>query len=272
MTHWWTLNAVHNTPGRLIRADEVVPRLGYWLATLAQAFGGIVPAAGLSLLAAGGLGWRVRRAAARRTTAIDLVLATYVLGSLALYWLVAFNLYERYLHLLIPLGCLLIARGLDLDHPPVRHTQRITLAHGLAAGLLVLSLGPSALAARSGNTLLAPNQAHYAGIVEAAAYLNRLPPGTIVYDRWLGWSLGWYTGQDRPPDMWLRITYYPTPEALAADSARQTDPAPRYFVAPDWVWAGPWITALNANGPPVQQAARFEHIVIYRFEPTGTAD
>ena len=272
MTHWWTLNAVHNTPGRLIRADEVVPRLGYWLATLAQAFGGIVPAAGLGLLAAGGLGWRVRRAAARRTTAIDLVLATYVLGSLALYWLVAFNLYERYLHLLIPLGCLLIARGLDWIITRFVPTQRTALAHGLAAGLLVLSLGPSALAARSGNTLLAPNQAHYAGIVEAAAYLNRLPPGTIVYDHWLGWSLGWYTGQDRPPDMWLRITYYPTPEALAADSARQTDPAPRYFVAPDWVWAGPWIAALNANGPPVQQAARFEHIVIYRFEPTGTAD
>ena len=271
MPHWWMLNTAHNTPGRLIHADEVVPRLEYWLSILAQAFSGIVPAVGLGLLAAGGLAWRVRQEATRRATAIDLVLAAYVLGSLALYWLVAFNLYERYLHLLIPLGCLLIGRGLEriARFAPQR---RIALAHGLIAALLILGLGPSALAAQAGATLLSPNQARYAGIVEAASYLNRLPPGTIVYDHWLGWSLAWYTGLNRPADMWLRFTYYTTPEALAANSAQQPDPAPRYFIAPDWVWAGPWIAALNANGPPVQQAARFEHIVIYRFDPAETAD
>jgi hypothetical protein len=107
----------------------------------------------------------------------------------------------------------------------------------------------------------------YTGIADVATYLNTLPPGTIVYDHWLGWQLGWYTGQHRPRDMWLRLTYYPTPEALAADARRQSDLQPRYFVAPDWVWTGPWLVALNEAGFAPQPDAQFGHFTVYRLTP-----
>jgi len=67
--------------------------------------------------------------------------------------------------------------------------------------------------------------------------------------------------------MWLRLTYYPTPEALAADARRQSDSQPRYFVVPDWVWAGPWLVALDEAGFASQPDAQFGHFTVYRLTP-----
>ncbi len=267
---WWALGIANNNPGRLIRADEVLPRLTSWLSFLSTAGGGPVPlilltGAGIPLLLA-----RVRRHPRRPDTTADLTLVTYALGYVLVYWLGAFNTYIRYAYALLPILALLVSRTLSdllrwLTSPALQKAPR-SIIQVLAGCMLLVTMFPAAIQART-DTPLDHLREPYNDMERCAAYLNGLSPGTIVYDHWLGWSLGWYTGQQRPPDMWLRLTYYPTPEALAADAAQQSDPAPRYFVTPDWVWTGPWLRALDRAGFRPQPAARLEHLTIYRMDP-----
>ncbi|MHB8629793.1 MAG: ArnT family glycosyltransferase, partial [Aggregatilineales bacterium] len=109
---FWTLNWYNNNPGRLIRANELTPRLaqwGHWLQT-------IVPLPVIGWLA-GPLYWRIDRRPSR-VVVIDLILTAYTLGSLAELWLVAFNVYDRYLHTLTPLLLILLARVIGRAPPP----------------------------------------------------------------------------------------------------------------------------------------------------------
>ncbi len=262
---WWALGAAYNAPDRLIRSDEVLPRLLDWLEHLAGGAGG--PAA-LAVLAAGGafwLGYGIRQHPRQRETGLDIALAAYVLACLAIYWLAAFNIYNRYVLPLLPLFGLLFARALiRLGDALLPH--RRSRSGALAAGLLLMLVAPAAAGVRQGITPLRPAQDSYQGIAEAAAYLNALPPGTIVYDHWLGWPLGWYTGQNRPRDMWLRITYYPVPEALIRDALRESSPEPRYLVTPDWAPAAPWLSALSSAGMRPAEVARRGHFIIYKLE------
>lgn len=262
---WWALGAANNTPGRLIRSDEVVPRalawLGYLGAGLSHPLLVALAATGPALL----LG-EIVRSPRSREAATDVALTTYGLGAMLVLWLAAFNLYERYIHPLVPFAGLLLARAMAGWAALLKPAQRQRL-EPLLAGILLIAMGPQALQTQAGDTLLSANQQRYTGIAQVAAYLNAQPPGTIVYDHWLGWPLRWYTGQQRPRDMWLRIVYYPTPQRMVTDALRQPDPLPRYFVAPDWTWAGPWLHALTEAGfrpQPVSQAGNF---TLYRLEP-----
>ena len=263
---WWALGLINNTPGRLIRSDEIVPRLLTWLEYLSTGMGG--PLLPTLLLATGMvlLFIAIRNYPRQQAAAADLALTLTITGYLLLYWLVAFNTYDRYLHTLIPLIGLLMARTLIVLTRWL-HRGQTRAAALLAGGILLIAMGPGTLQARQGNSLLSEAQNRYNGIRETAEYLNHLPPGTIVYDHWLGWSLGWYTGQQRPRDMWLRITYYPTPESLAADAQRQPDPQPRYFVVPAWASGAPWLDTLESAGFRLQTAARPGNFTIYRMEP-----
>jgi hypothetical protein len=202
----------------------------------------------------------------RRASAIDLVLATYLVGFALVYLLVAFNAYPRYAHTLAPIASLLIARTVQDALDRVSPGTLRTAGTLLAAGVLI-SGGASALEARTGASWLNESRRAHVGIEETAAYLNTLPPGTIVYDHWAGWLLGWYTGQDRPPDMWLRIVYYPTPEALSAGALSQPDPMPRYFVVPQSSPAAPWLSALRSAGFGPSRAAVFGRYAVYRLLP-----
>lgn len=262
---WWALGTANNTPGRLIRSDEVVPRALAWLGYLGNAAS--LPLL-VALLATGPavLLTEIGRNPRSRETAIDVALTTYGLGAMLVLWLVAFNLYARYIHPLVPLVGLLLARAMAgwvaLFKPG--HRQRLG---PLLAGVLLVAMGPQVLPARAGDTLLNASRQRYAGMAQVAAHLNAQPPGTIVYDHWLGWPLRWYTGQQRPQDMWLRVVYHPTPQAMAADALRQPDPLPRYFVAPDWAGADPWLRALTEAGFRPQPVAQAGNLTLYRLEP-----
>ena len=50
------------------------------------------------------------------------------------------------------------------------------------------------------------------GIDQVADYLKTLPSGTVVYDHWLAWELGYYLG-----DGFVYLAYFDTPAALADD-------------------------------------------------------
>jgi 4-amino-4-deoxy-L-arabinose transferase-like glycosyltransferase len=259
---WWILGAVNNDPGRLVRSSELLPRLHTWLGHLTEITSGPVLLAFtgvfvISLLAAG------RHPS--RTVIIDLGLSAYAGGYLFVYWLVGLNTYDRYLHILTPLFGLLLGRGLWRVSHYIKWTDHARTSMLLTI-LLLFTMAPTALQARHGNSLLNEVQERHTDIVATAAYLNTLPPGTIVYDHWLGWQLRWYTGLDRPPGMWLRITYYPTVETLVRDANRNRDLQPRYFVVPDWAPEALWIEALSTvflTPEPVQQ---FGHFIIYRLD------
>ena len=101
------------------------------------------------------------------------------------------------------------------------------------------------------------------GIDRVAAYLNERALGAIVYDRWLGWELGYYMGawSDK------RRVYHPTPRTLAADAVQQRDPAPRYFSVPNDAPYAAWLRALSDAGFDVQIGLRLPLFTVYELIP-----
>ncbi len=235
----WVLAAANNDPWRLLRSDEVGPRLQAWLGNTGWLLG--LPLATLVLggLGAGAVVRRLWTAHHQRNAAVDLLLLTFVLAYFGLHWLVAFNLYDRYLLLpLLPLA-LVAARGLDslLGRLPtlVRRAAMVALFVLLVAGGWVAALGGAPIGG---------DQGEHTGIERAAVFLNSRALGAIVYDHWLGWELDYYLGE------WTdkRRVYYPSTGPLAEDALRQPDPAPRYFIAPISAPHALWLEALEGAG------------------------
>ncbi len=256
----FTLAAANNNPARLIRANEVLPRLQLWLdyggTLLGQRWLTLLLTAG----AVGSLVYRVIHAAQRRKTLVDLLLLTYLLAYAGLHWLVAFNTYDRYLLPLLPLVILLTARGLSLmqqtlvQHPVLMQFSRAAL---------LLALLVSAAGASSGQSAIHNKGVSYGGIDTLAAYLNSKPVATVIYDHWLGWPLDYYLGAWHDK----RRVYYPTPDALAADALRLPETGARYLPAPADQPAGRWLEALCAVGFHITEDYRLPRFVVYELIP-----
>ncbi|NDJ62495.1 MAG: phospholipid carrier-dependent glycosyltransferase [Chloroflexi bacterium] len=260
-TSWWALALANNNPARLIRANEVGPRLLAWVIHGRFVFGTATIAFLVAplLTISTGIIRQARSRAPRRATLIDMLLLTFALAYLLLHWLVAFNTYERYLLPLLPPLALIGARGsVALWRGLGRYITGPELT--LLAGAFAFALITSGF---DGGRLPDPARAEQAGIDEVAAYLNDQPVGTIIYDRWLGWQLGYYLG----PWTDKRRVYHPTPGALVRDAAQQPDPAPRFFPAPADQPVGPWLTALRAAGFTVELDLTLDQFVVYRLLP-----
>ena len=207
---FWTLNLYNNNPGRLIRRDELLPRLLAWSGWLNT----IAPLPVIGWLSAPS-DWLWRRKAAHgwsRAGLIDLLLTGYTLGSLALWWLVAFPVYDRYLHTLTPLLLLLCARLLLHLRDRFRWPPLLLIGIVLASPLLTARLPVTG------------EPADVAGIDRIAAFLDSLPVGTVVYNYSLGWELGFYLGSQAP----IALTWQPTVDDLITAVSAQ----PGYWVAP----------------------------------------
>jgi hypothetical protein len=240
---FWTLNWYNNNPGRLIRANEFMPRLaqwGNWLQMIAP-----LPLPIIGWLA-GPLHWRIDKRPARAVV-IDVVLTAYTLGSLAEFWLVAFNVYDRYLHTVAPLLLILLARVIVTvgDRLPLATKWRGGWGVRFLFALLILALALSSPIPAGGDP------STFAGIDRIAAVLDKLPTGTVVYEHWLGWELSFYLGTQPP----LQVIWQPTIDALI-DAVRQQ---PGYLVAPradsvSWRYllqvAGIKLTEIEVPGAP----------------------
>jgi hypothetical protein len=263
-TSLWALAAANNNPARLIRSDEIVPRLTVWLNYGRTLVG--TPTILLSVAALVMVGVNVRREARRATTLIDLILLTDVLAYLLLHWLVAFNTYPRYLlPLLIP-AALLGARALVWLWAWLR--RRLSAPEGIVlAAALALTLLSGARGAGESRAAFSEDGNDYSGILALADYLNSQPLGTVIYDHWLGWELGYYMGE------WSdkRRVYYPTPEALVADALKLGEREPRYLVAPTREPLALWLDALRAAGFTVEQNYLRQSFVVYRLIPPAGA-
>ena len=99
---FWVQQTVNYGGIRLIYASELGPRLAGWLDLLPYFFGpivGLLGLIGLPLL----LYRDLTREARTRAAWIDLWLLTYAIGFVALHWLLAFPVWDRYLLILVPM-------------------------------------------------------------------------------------------------------------------------------------------------------------------------
>jgi 4-amino-4-deoxy-L-arabinose transferase-like glycosyltransferase len=220
--------SANNNPERaLVGVEELLPRLRAWLAY------------GLWLVGVGGALVAWQRRGSRKARA----LLAFALAYFAAHIILPFNLYDRYLLPLLPLVCVLAAGA--LARLPLR--VRVAALAGCAALALSAYSGHTpigALASAVRDDAAFMGGADYAQIDAAADFLNAQALGAIIYDRWLGWQLGYYLGA------WTdkRRVYYPTPRELAAGAAAQPDPAPRYLIVPAGAPYAPYLEALRGVG------------------------
>jgi 4-amino-4-deoxy-L-arabinose transferase-like glycosyltransferase len=227
---FWVQQTINYGGIRVIYASELEPRLTGWLNFLPYFFGpivGLLGLIGLPLL----LFRDLTRDARTRAAWIDLWLLAYTIGFLALHWLLAFPVWDRYLLILVPIAALLLGRSLHLVITSAYHLvtkfARRAISPPLMLSIIALTILPfSLVAARSGYPIGGDHGAND-GIEQVAHYLKDLPSGTVVYDHWLAWELGYYVG-----DGFVYLAYFDTPAALADDLHVFAGHDQRYVIFP----------------------------------------
>jgi 4-amino-4-deoxy-L-arabinose transferase-like glycosyltransferase len=255
-TSLWALAVANNDPGRLAHPDELLPRLATWWKDAQFLFG----SGGVTLVFA----FIVLIGAVRTRYSTVGILFAYVILYFLLNWLIAFNIYDRYLLPLLPLLWLLAAGGMGdviqrLNRAPIQRRRLLSVALLLCFSVLIIL----SIRASKGAFPIAGDHGENAGVDQLAAYLDGKPLGAIIYDHWLGWELGYYLGtwSDK------RRVYYPTPRALAADALLQPDRAPRYFAAPADQPLKPWLDALRFAGFQMSLVYQQPKFVVYELIP-----
>lgn len=262
-TSLWTLAVSNNNPGRLIRADEALPRLLAWVQH------------GQFLL---GLGWLsavfISVAFLKvifQPTRHGWFLAGFGVIYFLLHWFVAFPIYDRYLLLLLPPLWILVAQGITWavhGRWKLKFTaaqKQVTYWAVVFAGCCTFGL--LAVFASEGRYPIGGDHGDYAGIDRLGNYLNAKPLATILYDHWLGWELGYYLGT------WTdkRRVYYPTPQALVADALLMRDPAARYLPVPRDEDIQPWLKALTYASFKPRLVFSTGNFLVYQLTPPAGA-
>lgn len=170
------------------------------------------------------------------------------------------RIYDRYLLLLLPALALLAGVG---GTWLLRH-----LRVGLPLLALLLTLG--FIPAWDAVWLALPiggDRGENAQIDELADALNALPLASVIYDRWLGWSLDYYMGQ------WSnkRRVHYPTPQALATGALALPEQGTRYLVAPQREDYAPYLEALRVAGFAIALEQQIGSFLIFALIPPGAA-
>lgn len=268
---FFSLGYARNNPGRLIRSDELGPRLeawGHWLSfatgspALNALLAALVPAWLVTRLFstdAPAAPLRLKRPSPTRQAALDWVIAAYTVALLGGLWLIAFNTYDRYLHTLVPFGLLLAARALVGALRRLSAHPALRLATGAA---LIAAMLPGTLTALRGQAPLAGDQDAHSGIDALADFLNTELPGEIVYDHWLGWELAFYLGATPR----VTVVYQPRPDALAGELVGCG--CRRHLVAPQEAQLAPWLAALTRAGVTATAVYRdvAGHFAVYRMD------
>jgi 4-amino-4-deoxy-L-arabinose transferase-like glycosyltransferase len=205
---FWQQQTINYGELRLITSSELGPRLTGWLAFLPDFFGPIVGAIGvvgvLALIAA-----HLRSGFRSRTARLDFALCGWLLGILALHWLIDFPIWDRYVLLLVPVAAWLAGRGgaaLAARVRPARRALPFVLLLITGSGL------PYSLAAAGSQYPIGGDHGANDGIDQVAAFLKTLPSGTVVYEHGQAWELGFYLGEG-----FAYLSYFDTPVALAGD-------------------------------------------------------
>jgi hypothetical protein len=183
--------------------------------------------------------------------AFALMLA-FTLTYLGAHWLIAFNLYDRYLLPLTPFLALLVAYGIAAGR------RRL-----LAAMILILTIG---IPLARQTIPIASDEGRHSGIDQLAATMNRDFAGEIFYEHWLGWELRYYLGaQPR-----VILLYFESADDLAAYAADEVAriPVARYFVGPKDDAVG-WLDTIHQHGIQSEVVYDDGKYVIFSLRPAS---
>lgn len=274
---FWTQGYADNNPGRLVRSNEIWPRLSAWIELLQYLTGS--PAANAIVIV--GLPFLLLFSQRSLPAVYDFIFAGFTITFLAGYWLLAFNVWDRYLLVLTPIVALLMGRLIErivcgvwrianrLLPAPARNTPHATsfIVH---LSLFICLLPPALTASRSGFPIGGDHGA-YDGIDEIAKTLHTVPAGSVLYDHWLSWELGFYLF-DGP----AYIAWMPGPGALADDLRSFGRLSPRYIVAPSWESFSEMQTVIEEAGftvEVIQQSYRRDgslSFTLYQIKPKNS--
>jgi hypothetical protein len=253
---FWIQQTVNYGGIRLIYPSEVWPRLIGWLALLPYLFGpliGLLGLIGLPIV----LRLDLTRDARTRAALIDLALLTYLIALLALHWLLAFPIWDRYLLILVPIAALLLGRIVNqLIELVIKRLPRLTFRRLASLLLSAALMFPYSLTAAQSGYPIGGDHGAYDNIDQVAAYLKTLPSGTVVYDHWLAWELDYYLGEGH-----VYLAYFDTPAAMADDLRVFAHGDDRYVIFPAYESPARVSDAIGAAGyrlrPVLSTANRF---------------
>lgn len=197
----------------------------------------------------------------------DTLFGLFIMAYIGLHTVLAFNQYDRYLLLILPPLIVLCARGLILviEKFPLPNILGRGLGGGVRAGIIIIYLA-SALYTLHMGIPIGGDKSDYHGIDDLAQYLNSKPIATVIYDRWLGWELGYYMGQ------WTnkRRVYFPTPSTLAEGALALDEIGDRYLVAPINQPVDAWLSALELVGFTIHDDYQTERFMVYRLSVSAS--
>jgi len=247
--------AVNNAPEGWLAAPPLwAGRLASWLGLVLWLLG---PPLVTGVLLLGAAFVSLRRAGThRRMASVERALLIYCAGAIAVFAILQFNFYGRYLLLILP-PLIVLAAG-QLARLPEAAARGQSLRFGfaillIASGMWSLNRGGSLGAARRAND----------GLDALAAHLSAKPVATVIYDPWLGWELGYYLG----PWHDKRRVHYPTPAALVAGALALDEDGDRYFIAPIDQTHEDWLAALRRAGFGVSVDYERDRFIVYRMRP-----
>ncbi|MGQ9683480.1 MAG: ArnT family glycosyltransferase [Anaerolineae bacterium] len=206
----------------------------------------------------------------------DALLCLAVAGLLAVHTVLTFSPWDRYLLPLAPLVALLLARVLLLFADAL---VRFTPLHGrgaarlVAVGLMAVVYWVPVRGALRYAYPVGGDHGRYQGIEVAAAFLRgEAAPGAIVYQRLLGWELGFYLFGAR-----LEVQHYETADYVAVTAGQQRA-REQYLIAPAWAPALDVAAALQARGGRLRIVQRVYRpdgspsFIVYRVEPLSASN
>lgn len=255
---------------RLVWSWELLPRASAWAALIPFTLGSALMI--LLLLLSIPLIWWIPHNEQDRPTLADRLLIIFIVGYLALHWLLAVPVWDRYLLPLVPLTAVVIGRAIGLisGYFPAakRRVKQQPLLIALSALLLLAVLqAPTALAARRGEFAIGGQHNADRGAWQVARYLEQAPYGTVLYDHWYSWH--WrYAFIDKG----VYTLWFEGPADLVADlEVFAGTQGKRYIVLPDDQTASPILRAVQESGFLLQEVLHSDTrpgMILYRLEPS----
>jgi len=164
---------------------------------------------------------------------VDAVLALYTAGYLALHFAVTFQTWDRYLLPILPLLCVLAARGLVLVWQQFNRLPNFRRPLRTATPVLAIPvLFYASWLGTAGRLPVGSDHGAYAGLDQVVSVLRSQPTDAIIYDRWLGWHYDFYLSDAPQERRWWGSGWKLADDA--ASTARSRPDRPQWVVLPDW--------------------------------------
>ncbi len=216
-------------------------------------------------------------AARRRLLPVEAMILLFVTAYLALHWLWAVPVWDRYLLPILPQIAILFGPGLSALYSSfvVRRSsflgQRSAVGgrrsrHFALVALAVLAVAslPTAAAARAGRFPIGGQPAADGGAARAALALKDAPYGTVLYDHWVSWHWRYQLFDGR-----VYVSWFPHADALLADLAAFGGAGPARAIAlPASAAARPIVRRLAESGyrlEPLPGQDSASGVIIYRI-------